>query len=283
MFHNYIILLRPNHWIKNLLIFFPILFSPLQIQSNAIMNSFIAFFLFCIAASSIYAFNDVVDYKKDKNNIRTKNRPIANGEISKKNGIYFSVLLCSISLFLALILIPKIFIYIATYILLNVLYSYIFKYIILMDIVFVSSGFLLRIITGGIATNIDQSIWTLLIISFASLSLASGKRLGHLIKNKNYLSANWSKILLQIVLSISLILTLICYIAFSIDTAVIERHGSNFIWVSIIPFFFLFIRYFYISFVGKYMGDPTDAILRDIYLQVFSILWIIIIFFLIIL
>ena len=283
MFYNYIILLRPKHWIKNLLIFFPILFSPFQLQSNAILNSFIAFFLFCAAASSIYAFNDVVDYKNDKNNIRTKIRPIANGLITRKNGIFFSILLCFISLFLALILIPKIFIYLVIYILLNVLYSYIFKYIILIDIVFVSLGFLLRIITGGIATNIDQSIWTLLIISFASLSLATGKRLGHLMKNKNYLSANWSKILLQIILSISLILTLICYIAFSFDSAVIERHGNNYIWVSIIPFFVLFIRYFYISFIGKYMGDPTDAILRDIYLQVFSILWIIIIFFLIIL
>ena len=283
MFHNYLIILRPKHWIKNLLIFFPVLFSPLQLESYAIQNSVIAFLLFCIAASSVYTFNDVMDYKKDKDNIRTKNRPIANGSISLINGIYLSIVLTILSCFFCLILLPDLFLFLIGYIFLNILYSCIFKFIIIFDVIFVSFGFLIRILSGGIVTNIDQSIWTLLIIIFASFSLAVGKRLGQLVTNKHNLSANWNIFSLRIILIISLILTLISYIAFSFDSAVIERHGNEYIWLSILPFSLLFMRYFYIAYIGKYMGDPTDSILKDIYLQILSLFWIIIIFFLIIL
>ena len=63
----------------------------------------------------------------------------------------------------------------------------------------VSSGFLIRIIAGGIVSEIDQSLWTLLIISFASLGLATGKRLGQFVENPKYLSANWNNTLLKYV------------------------------------------------------------------------------------
>ena len=111
MLHNYLIILRPKHWIKNLLIFFPVLFSPLQLESYAIQNSVIAFLLFCVAASSVYTFNDVMDYKKDKDNIRTKNRPIANGSISLINGIYLSIVLTILSCSFCLILLPDLFLF----------------------------------------------------------------------------------------------------------------------------------------------------------------------------
>tara|TARA_B100000686_G_scaffold355016_1_gene469078 strand:+ start:1623 stop:2474 length:852 start_codon:yes stop_codon:yes gene_type:complete len=283
MFHNYLIILRPKHWIKNLLIFFPILFSPLQLESYAIQNSIIAFLLFCIAASSVYTFNDVMDYKKDKDNIRTQKRPIANGSISLNNGVYLSMALTILSCSLSLMFLPNLFLFLTGYIFLNILYSCVFKFIILFDVIFVSLGFLIRIVSGGIVTNIDQSIWTLLIIAFASLSMAIGKRLGQLVKNKNNLAASWNLFSLRFLLIITLIFTIISYITFSFDSEVIERHGNKYIWISILPFTMLFMRYFYISFTGRYMGDPTDAILKDRYLQILSLIWIIIIFFLIIL
>ena len=75
----------------------------------------------------------------------------------------------------------------------------------------------------------------------------------------------------------SLVFTLISYVAFAIDDSVIERHGSNHIWISIIPFSLLFIRYSFISLMGKYSGDPTEAILKDLILQILSFIWVIII------
>ena len=66
MINNFFIIIRPAHWIKNLLIFFPVLFSPFQLESYAIQNSIYTFLLFCIAASAVYVFNDVIDYKRDK-------------------------------------------------------------------------------------------------------------------------------------------------------------------------------------------------------------------------
>ena len=280
MFNNYLIILRPKHWIKNLLIFFPVLFSPFQLENFAIQNSIYTFLCFCLAASSIYVFNDIMDHNRDKLDKRTKNRPIANGAISVINGIYLSFFLSILSIFMVFVIIPEVIYMLMGYIFLNILYSCIFKFIVFFDIVFVSLGFLIRILSGGIATNIDQSVWTLLIITFASLCLASGKRLGQIIINKGNLSANWNKLMLKIVLAISLIFTLISYIVFSLDETVIERHGNKYIWISTLPFGLIFIRYFYISFTGKYMGDPTDSILKDLYLQILSVIWLIIIFFL---
>ena len=283
MFNNFLLILRPAHWVKNLLIFFPVLFSPFQLEEFAIQNSLYTFVLFCLAASSIYIFNDIMDFKRDKLDERTKDRPIANESISIRKGIFLALILGFLSIIFVYLIIPQVFFYILGYILLNILYSCIFKFIVFFDIIFVSSGFLIRIISGGVITNIDQSIWTLLIITFASLSLASGKRMGQLVKNKNKLSADWNIKLLKKVFITSLVFTLFSYVAFAIDDRVIERHGSNNIWISIIPFSLLFIRYSFISLMGKYSGDPTEAILKDLILQILSFIWVIIIFFLIIL
>ena len=85
--------------------------------------------------------------------------------------------------------------------------------------------------------------------------------MGQLVKNKNKLSANWNIKLLKVVYNF-ILLTLFSYVAFAIDDRVIERHGSNNIWISIIPFNFLFMRYLYISLMANILGDPTEAIFK---------------------
>ena len=163
------------------------------------------------------------------------------------------------------------------YILINILYSLYFKYLVILDILSVSSGFLIRLIAGGIVSEIDQSLWTLLIISFASLGLATGKRLGQFVENPIYLSANWNDTLLKYVLIFCIIITIIFYGLFSFDSEVIFRHGSDKIWLSFPVIILIFIRYLYIAWYGKYLGDPTDALLKDRYLQIMVLLWVILI------
>ena len=75
MIKNYLILIRWHHWVKNLLIFFPLLLSFNEYSNLSIINSIYVFIAFCFVASGIYIFNDIKDINLDKNNTRTKNRP----------------------------------------------------------------------------------------------------------------------------------------------------------------------------------------------------------------
>ena len=283
MFNQYIILLRPHHWVKNLLIFFPIFLSPKEFTNIGIISSIYMFICFCLVASGVYIFNDIKDAKKDRINTRTKNRPFAQGTITIHKGYSLSLVLITIAIILSIILVPKASSLLLLYIIINILYTLYFKYIVILDVLSVASGFLIRIVAGGIVAEINQSIWTLLIISFASLGLATGKRLGQYVENPEYLSAKWSNTLLKVVLITCIICTVIFYGLFSFDSDVIYRHGSDKIWLTFPLIVLIFSRYLYIAWQGKYLGDPTDAALNDRYLQILSLAWFVLISYIFIL
>jgi len=279
MIRQYLSLIRIHHWVKNLLIFFPLLLSFNEYSDDSIINSVYVFISFCFMASGIYIFNDIQDIITDKENNRTKNRPITNGVISKNIGYFLSILFIFFSLFILIIYIPKCLNYLLLYLIINILYSLYLKYVIILDILSVSLGFIIRIVAGGVAADIEQSIWALLIVSFSSISLATGKRLGQIVINHKYVSANWNKSLLKIILLISIFLTLFSYGLFSLDADVAIRHESDMIWISFPLFIAIFLRYLNIAWKGMYLGDPTDSILKDRLLQFLSFIWSIIIFY----
>jgi 4-hydroxybenzoate polyprenyltransferase len=241
------------------------------------------FICFCLVASGVYIFNDIKDAKKDRINTRTKNRPFAQGTITISNGYSLSLILIILSIVLSIILLPEALSLLLLYILINILYTLYFKYIVILDVLSVASGFLIRIVAGGIVAEINQSIWTLLIISFASLGLATGKRLGQYVENPEYLSAKWNSVLLKAVLLTCIVSTIIFYGLFSFDPDVIYRHGSDKIWLTFPLIILIFLRYLYIAWQGKYLGDPTDAVLNDRYLQILSLVWLILISYIFIL
>jgi len=280
MCKKYLILIRMHHWVKNLLIFFPILLSFNEYSNQSITNSIYVFISFCFVSSGIYIFNDIQDANLDKKNIRTKNRPIASGEISHKNGYILSILLIVLSFLILIIYVPECLLFILLYIIINIFYSIYLKYLVLLDAIAVSSGFIIRILAGGVAAGISQSLWTLLIIAFSSISFALGKRLGQLVINNNYLSANWNKKLLQVLFLVSILCTLIFYGLFSFNSNVALRHESNIIWISFPVIIAIFTRYLYIAWNGIYTGDPMDSILKDRTLQSLAFIWCIIIFYL---
>ena len=276
---KYLILIRMHHWVKNLLIFFPVLLSFNEYSNQSIINSIYVFISFCFVSSSIYIFNDIQDINSDKKNIRTQNRPIANGEISHKNGYILSILFMALSFSILIIFVPECIFYIILYLIINILYSIYLKYLVLLDVIAVSSGFVIRIVVGGVAADISQSIWTLLIITFSSISFALGKRLGQLVINNDYLSAKWNKQLLKALFLVSILCTLIFYGLFSFDPNVALRHESNIIWISFPIIIAIFSRYLYITWNGMYLGDPMDSILKDRILQSLALIWCIIIFY----
>ena len=275
MFSSFIYLLRPHHWVKNLIIFAPPVFYPSNVSFLTWLDAILVFICFCFSSSTVYVINDLLDADRDKFDTRTSNRPIANGIISKKTGIIISIALFIISGITTLVLVPQSIWIIIFYITINIFYSIKLKFIAGLDVSVIRIGFILRIMAGGIATSIEQSYWTIIIVGFAALSLALGKRLGQVNETNDKFVIKWNK---NILLILSIILTVISYILFSFDTDVISRHQNNYIWISIPPIILIFVRYFRLCQSGKYSGDPTLILMKDYLMQFFALIWVVMIF-----
>src|SRR3989344_1616053 len=176
--HGYYLfkLLRPRQWIKNLALFAAITFSGQLFDTISFWQVSLGFAAFCLLSSSTYIINDLLDVHKDRLHPFKRNRPIASGRV----GINEAFVMLAITLGAALVLsfyLNWIFFMIAViYLVLQMLYSLFFKSIAVFDILFIASGYILRILAGASIVNFHISVWLLLTTISLSLFLATGKR-----------------------------------------------------------------------------------------------------------
>lgn len=184
---NYIKLMRPKHYLKNILIFLPLVFSGKLLEGQSLLNGIYAFISFSLAASVVYIINDIRDKEKDALHEVKKSRPIASGKVSIKNAIILTIFLLIISyLFNCLAtfsLLDLRYLFIIVYIILNVFYSFGLKNIPLLDIVILVSGFLIRVLYGANVIEVEISNWLYLTIMAISFYLGLGKRRNEIIKS----------------------------------------------------------------------------------------------------
>ncbi|MBA4320199.1 MAG: decaprenyl-phosphate phosphoribosyltransferase [Flavobacterium sp.] len=173
---NYIKLMRPAQWIKNLFIVLPIFFAGQIFNAHKLQDVLYAFIIFSMTSSSMYIINDILDRKQDLNHSVKKNRPIASGEIKIFNAILLSVVLILISAVLLRLLVPQILWFMLAYILLNLLYTFYLKHIVIIDIMCISFFYLLRVLVGGVAGSVPISSWIILCVIFLTLFIALVKR-----------------------------------------------------------------------------------------------------------
>ena len=180
---SFIKLMRPKHFVKNILIFAPIVYAGSLGYGQAVFSAFMAFVAFCLAASAVYVVNDIVDCKKDALHPVNKFRPIASGKISKRAGAVFSSFLVAAGFGLAGLFTNWIvLVCIAFYVLLNLLYTYWLKNVPVLDCFCVAGGFVIRIFAGGAAVDVAVSEWLFLTVLAGALFMAFGKRRGEMAK-----------------------------------------------------------------------------------------------------
>ncbi len=173
--NSFIVATRPKHWIKNLLVFLAPLLT-FQFDYEIWFVAFISFLIFNLASSSIYLLNDIIDYKSDRAHPKKKFRPIASGKLSRSKAIIISFLLLFSALFLSFKLNTFLFLIISLYILIQIIYCLKLKKEPLLDIFCIAAGFLLRSISGGVASNLFISPWFILSVGLLALFLALEKR-----------------------------------------------------------------------------------------------------------
>lgn len=258
---KYIELIRAKHWIKNLLIFIPLICSGF-INAENVLNLIIGFFSFSFISSFIYIINDIKDIEKDKLHPRKKKRPLPSGEITKKRAIIIAIILLIASLSFNYIIHKEILntsLYLLLgYMIINVLYSMGLKNIAILDIILLATGFIIRVYYGASIINVQVSDWLFLTILNASLFLGLGKRKKELINNKDSRKVlkEYNESFLDKFQYISLGLMLVFYSLWTIEQDI------KFLSLTIPLLIIIFMKYCLIIEKSD-EGDPTTILYQD--------------------
>lgn len=172
----YFKLLRVNQWIKNFVVFIPIIFNGQLLNQNLFLKSLSTFLIFCLLSSISYIVNDIIDYPYDRRHPQKKYRPIAAGLISIPQATFLTFILTVLTIIFSLTLSLNLFFLGVVFLLLHFFYSLILKRKPLVDIFTISFSFMLRAFAGEVITGYHIPIWLLLTIFFGSLFMATVKR-----------------------------------------------------------------------------------------------------------
>lgn len=168
--------LRPHQWLKNGLVFLPLLLSHKLLEPLAVIQATLAFVAFGLTASAVYVINDLVDLKEDRRHPTKRRRPFAAGAIPLKHGVMMAPALLAGAGLVCLLLPAKFATVLAIYFAATLAYSFFFKRTMLFDVLVLAGLYTLRIIAGSAALDIPRSFWLLAFSIFLFFSLALVKR-----------------------------------------------------------------------------------------------------------
>ena len=170
-------LLRPRQWTKNFFLFAGLVFSGNLFNLQLFLKTLLAFGVFCLLSGAVYIVNDLVDLEADRQHDLKRLRPLVAGRVSRGEALVILGVLLAVSWGFSLIGVGEIFLLVAVlYFLLVTGYSLYFKHIVILDVFAVASGFLLRVVAGGVAVGVRISPWLLICTLLLSLFLALTKR-----------------------------------------------------------------------------------------------------------
>ncbi len=172
--------MRPRQWVKNVLVIAAAGAAGALAKDDVPVRVTLAFVAFCLLASGIYAINDVRDRHEDRVHPRKRYRPIAAGELEPMAAVVLGCGLIAAGLVLCALLRPLLLAVGAGYLALTLSYTWIWRQIVVLDVLAIAGGFVLRAIAGGVAAPVTLSRWFMLVITFAAVLVAAGKRLAEL-------------------------------------------------------------------------------------------------------
>ena len=244
-----------------------------QITVQNIYTSFLAFFAFCLIASSGYIVNDLLDLKVDRSHPHNKLRPFASGALSVNNGLITFLILCLLGFFLSFFISIHFLFLILFYWSLSLLYSFKLKKIIIVDIFILGILYTLRILGGSFATELQMSLWLFAFSIFFFLSLASVKRLSELVnlKDRNISKIEGRGYDTKDLKVVKLITILFGFFSLIIISFYINSPNILYLYskpLTLLGMFltlsFWLIRIIFLSINGKIDGDPIIYALKDI-------------------
>lgn len=281
---NYLNLIRIKHYLKNFLVFAPLLFSGNFFEGSYLLNNILAFIAFSFIASVVYIINDIRDVEKDKLHPIKKNRAIASGKVSKIEGIIIAIILFLIAIGINLFIYASVFAFIILiiYLLMNIAYSFGLKNIPIIDILILSFGFLLRVFYGATILDLNVSNWLYLTILSISFYLGLGKRRNEIDKSKNSRKVleQYNRNFLDKNMYMCLGLTIMFYSLWCVDPINSSRFsGINYLLITV-PIVMIICMKYSLDIEGDSFGDPVDVVFSDKTILVLVAIYAILIFLL---
>jgi len=260
---------RPKQWAKNVLVLAAPGAAGVLTDVDVIRDTALAFVALSLAASGTYFLNDAADHESDREHPKKRHRPVAAGHVAVGSAVATGLILLLAGLGVAFATDAQLALVVALYVSLTVAYSYALKHQPILDLAAVASGFVLRAIAGGVATDLPISEWFLIVASFGSLFIVAGKRHGeHLDLEDDEARAGhratlamYSLPFLRYVRSTSSAVAIMAYCLWAFERGA-EAPSPIWYQLSVIPFVLAILSYA----LRLERGDgsaPEDIILHD--------------------
>lgn len=279
--------LRPSQWAKNLFVLAPLAFGRELLSPDALAHGLLAFFAFCGASSLVYLVNDVRDREEDRRHPVKRRRPIASGALSVPAALGAALVLAMTALGIGLALGAGFLTWLGAYVVLNALYTFGFKRVVILDVMTLSLGFVLRVLAGGAAVSVEVSSWLLLCTIFLALFLAFSKRRHELVlleddaADQRSVLGQYSLRFVDQMINVVTASTVIAYALYAIAPETAERYETQDLVYTVPLVLFGIFRYLYLTYHATSEKNPTEAILRDppflinMALWALAVLWIV--------
>ena len=272
--------MRPKHWIKNILLFGGLVFTDSIFDLSAIVASLRAFFLFCFAASTVYLLNDIRDVDKDRLHPQKRHRPFAAGQVSANTMILSTALLANLVLFESFRVSKSFGMLVTLYFAINVLYTIFLKTLPVIDVMSISSGFVIRVVAGVIAVGLAPSPWVVLCTMTLALFVGFGKRRhelhelsGRAVDHRRSLS-EYSPEFLDMIMGVSAASAIVTYALFTVSDAIVVRTNTRLLIFTTPMVIYGIFRYMLLIMQHNEGGDPARLFAKDRPMLINAILWV---------
>ena len=270
--------MRIRQWTKNGFIFFALIFDKQLFNPDPFLRTLEGFFLFCLVSSAVYLYNDIADVEADRNHPQKKFRPIASGLLPIGVARFAAALLVSIALPLGYLLSPTFSLILASYLFINLLYSRWLKHVPILDVLIVSSGFVLRVAAGVALITVERfSPWLYMITILFSLYIGLGKRRAEMnllaqgaSSHRRVLDGYTIPLLDQYITIVSG-MTIVAYSLYTFSAPNLPESHSMMLTIPFVVYGIF--RYLQLIQMGHAAGAPDEVALKDRPLQVTVLLW----------
>ena len=268
--------MRPRQWTKNLAVFAAIIFAGKLLDLRSLGVVTLAAVAFCLVSSALYALNDVLDAERDRQHPTKCDRPVASGRLSTGRALGIAVSLLVVSLSLSLLLGVPFLATVSAYVGIQVAYALWLKHVQIVDMLVISTGFVVRAVAGAVVISVAVSPWLVLCTGLLALFLAAAKRRqemvllgGHSSGHRPVLSEYSVELLdsFMVTLSSATVTSYALYTFF-------QSRGHDFVMMATIPLvIYGVLRYQYLVLRKDSGGSPEDVLLDDRPIRADIVLW----------
>ena len=271
--------MRPHQWVKNLLIFAGLIFSRNLFNALVFWKVVGGFSCFCLAASSIYLFNDIKDLEQDRGHPEKCQRPLPACDLKIAHAYIAAVAIAVISVFGSYLLNTAFLGLVALYLIINIAYTIKIKHIVILDVMCIAFGFVLRVFAGTTLAKVEITDWLIICTITLSMFLGFSKRRHEITLMQSGLShhrgvlSEYSVKFLDQMIAVTTACAVMSYALYTISDETVARFQTRNLVITIPFVFYGIFRYLYLIHQKEIGGNPTHALLTDRPLIINNLLW----------